>query len=203
LTTGSSQIPFSNTVGDPVILYNRPSGTLFTVWLDGGCGAQGLGGYKSTTPWNANSWTHYCIHNSNNDDRESGWADNNTSSPFFGRMYVSYNDFNVGGGALFVRVSTDNGLTWTQHQLTNSFIRDVQVTGDLVTGDVYVAAMNEEGGGLTTRANLFFRSTDGGTTWTNIFTGSTFPSPGVVACSGNTLLACMFSDNVVYWRNRG
>src|ERR1700757_3341207 len=67
LTTASGQGPFSNTVGDPVILYNRPTGTWFTVWLDGGCGAQGLGGYKSTTPSSANSWTHYCIHSSNND----------------------------------------------------------------------------------------------------------------------------------------
>src|SRR5205823_11858258 len=73
LTTGSGQSPFSNTVGDPVILYNRPTGTWYTVWLDGGCGTQGLGGYKSTTPSNANSWTHYCIHTNNNDDRESGW----------------------------------------------------------------------------------------------------------------------------------
>src|ERR1700757_2818193 len=67
LTNASGQSPFSNTVGDPVILYNRPTGTWFTVWLDGGCGAQGLGGYKSTTPSSANSWTHYCIHSSNND----------------------------------------------------------------------------------------------------------------------------------------
>jgi len=36
-----------------------------------------------------NSWTHYCIHNNNNDDRESGWADSNPTSPFYGRMYVS------------------------------------------------------------------------------------------------------------------
>src|ERR1700732_2546092 len=34
------QSPFSNTVGDPVILYNKPSATWFTVWLDSGCGAQ-------------------------------------------------------------------------------------------------------------------------------------------------------------------
>src|SRR6476619_550497 len=79
LTNGSGQSPFSNTVGDPVILYNKPTATWFTVWLDGGCGGQGLGGYKSTTPSNSNSWTHYCIHSSNNDDRESGWADNNPS----------------------------------------------------------------------------------------------------------------------------
>src|SRR5438093_9462909 len=167
LTTGSGQGPFSNTVGDPVILYNRPTGTWFTIWLDGGCGGQGLGGYKSTTPWNANSWTHYCIHSSNNDDRESGWADNNPSSPFYGRMYTSWNDFNVGGGALFVRYTTDNGLTWTNaRQITTGtpFIRDVQITGDLATGAVYVAGMNEGGGGLTTRSNLIFRSTDGGNT---------------------------------------
>jgi hypothetical protein len=69
LTAANGQSPFSNTVGDPVILYNRPTGTWFTVWLDGGCGGQGLGGYKTTTPWIANSWTHYCIHSNNNDDR--------------------------------------------------------------------------------------------------------------------------------------
>ena len=73
LTAANGQGPFSNTLGDPVILYNRPTGTWYTVWLDAGCGAQGLGGYKTTTPSNANSWTHFCIHNNSQDDRESGW----------------------------------------------------------------------------------------------------------------------------------
>ena len=50
LTTASGQSPFPNTFGDPVVLYNKPTGTWFTVWLDGACGGQGLGGYKSTTP---------------------------------------------------------------------------------------------------------------------------------------------------------
>jgi len=203
LTTGSGQSPFSNAVGDPVILYNRPSGTWFTVWLDGGCGAQGLGGYKSTTPSNANSWTHYCIHNSNNDDRESGWADNNTSSPFYGRMYVSWNDFNVGGGALFVRYSTDNGLTWTNaRQITSGtpFIRDVQITGDLATGDVYIAGMNEGGGGFPHNdSNLIFRSTDGGNTWANTYTGPTFSGPGR---SASGYFATMYA-NPAYWRHEG
>ena len=190
-------------MGDPVILYNRPSGTWFTVWLDGGCGAQGLGGYKSTTPSNANSWTHYCIHNSNNDDRESGWADNNTSSPFYGRMYVSWNDFNVGGGALFVRYSTDNGLTWTNaRQITSGtpFIRDVQITGDLATGDVYIAGMNEGGGGFPHNdSNLIFRSTDGGNTWVNTYTGPTFSGPGR---SASGYFATMYA-NPAYWRHEG
>ena len=180
LTKANGQSPFDNTVGDPVILYNKPSQTWFTVWLDDGCGGQGLGGYKSSTPGDPNSWTHFCVFSESSADRESGWADNNPSSPFFGRMYVSWNDFNVGGGALFVRFSTDNGLTWTNaRQLTTGtpFIRDVQITGDVATGDVYVAGMNEGGGSFPHNdMNLIFRSTDGGNSWTNTYTGPSFPA---------------------------
>src|SRR5438876_4307860 len=203
LTGANGQSPFSNTVGDPVILYNRPTGTWFTIWLDGGCGGQGLGGYKTTTPGNANSWTHYCIHSNNNDDRESGWADNNPSSPFYGRMYTSWNDFNVGGGALFVRYSTDNGLTWTNaRQITSGtpFIRNVQITGDLATGDVYIAGMDEGGGGFPhNNSNLVFRSTDGGNTWSNTYTGPSFPGPGVTAVG---YFATMYASPA-YWRHEG
>lgn len=204
LTNASGQSPFSNTLGDPVILYNRPTGTWFTVWLDASCGTQGLGGYKSTNPSSANSWTHFCIHNNSQDDRESGWADNNPTSPFYGRMYVSWNDFGVGGGALFVRYSTDNGLTWTNaRQITSGtpFIRDVQITGDLATGDVYIAGMNEGGGGFPHNdSNLFYRSTDGGNTWTNTYSGPSFPGPGVTAVG---YFACMFTDGGGYWRHEG
>jgi len=202
VTNASGHSPFGNTVGDPVALYNKPTGTWFTIWIDEGCGGFGIGGYKSTNPSDPTSWTHFCVHNGSGDDRESGWADNNTSSPHFGNMYVSRNDFNVGGGALFVSVSTNNGLNWTQHQLTNSFVRDVQITGDSATGDVYVAAMNEGGGGTAgPRSNLIFRSTDGGTTWTNTFTSANFtgPSDGSL-CSTNTYFASMFSG---YWRHMG
>src|SRR5215467_7163054 len=76
VTNASGQGPFAGTEGDPVLLYNRPTGTWFTVWLDTACGGQGLGGYKSTTPLNAASWTHFCVHSNSQDDRNSGWADN-------------------------------------------------------------------------------------------------------------------------------
>ena len=206
VTLASGQGPFSNTVGDPVILFNGPTDTWYTVWLDGACGGQGLGGYKSTTPWVATSWTHYnCIHSNSQDDRESGWADNNPSSSFYGRMYVSWNDFNRGGG-LFVRYSTDNGVTWTQErQLTTGtpFIRDVQITGDKVNGDVYVAGMDEGGGGFPHNdINHLYRSTDGGNTWTHTYAGPSFAGPGVGA-SG--YFACMFTGGTagVYWRHEG
>ena len=186
LTKANGQSPFDNTFGDPVALYHKPSGTWVTVWLDAACGGQGLGGYKSTTPANPNSWTHFCTHNNSSDDRESGWADNNPASPFFGRLYVSWNDFNVGSGALFVTYSTDAGATWHAPitvSNTGTFIRDVQITGDLSgNGTVYIAGMDEGGGGFPHNdINHLFKSTDGGNTWSHPYTGPSFPGPGVTA----------------------
>jgi hypothetical protein len=165
ITTVGSQSPFTGTVGDPVALYNKPTGTWFTVWLDTLCGAQGLGGYKSATPANAASWTHFCVFNSASADRESGWADNNPASPFYGRMYISWGN----SSTLSATYSSDNGLTWhapiTVAPAT-PFIRDVQITGDMAgNGDLYIAGMNENGGNANfNRNNLVFRSTDGGNT---------------------------------------
>ena len=69
LTQASGQGPFADTLGDPVILYSSHSSTWYTVWLDAGCGGQGLGGYKSTTPTDPNSWTHFCVYNEGSADR--------------------------------------------------------------------------------------------------------------------------------------
>jgi hypothetical protein len=202
LTTAGGQSPFSNTFGNPVILYNKPSGTWFTVWSDGnGCT---LGGYKSATPEDPNSWTHFCVETNTENDRQSGWADNNPSSPFFGRMYISWNDFNQPNANIFCTFSTDDGTTWHSPVMVSTqstFIRDVQITGDLVTGDVYIAGMDEGGGGFPHNdTNYFFRSTDGGNTWTNTYIGTPFPGPGVTSVG---YFAMMFSDNGGYWRHEG
>jgi hypothetical protein len=203
LTRANGQSPFDNAVGDPVVLYNRATATWHSMWNDASCGGAGIGGYNSAAPWDPDSWTHYCIHAASTDERESGWADNNPASPFYGRMYVSWNDSLVVGGAILVSYSTDNGLTWTNaQQITTNFIRNVQITGDLGTGDVYIAGMDEMGGGLTNRANKVYRSTDGGSTWTNTYTGPTFPAPGRIQCSGYWV--CMEIDGGVgYWRYMG
>jgi hypothetical protein len=207
LIADTGRSPFDNTVGDPVILYNKQSGDWFTVWIgDGACGG-GLGGYKSSTPEDPNSWTHYtCVHNGGGgDDRESGWADNNPSSPFFGRMYVSWNDFNVGSGALVMTFSSDNGVTWHSPVTvinTGTFIRNVQITGDMAGGgNIYIAGMDEGGGGFPhDDINLIFKSTDGGNTWANTYTGPSFPGPGVTSAG---YFACMFPDLGAYWRHEG
>jgi hypothetical protein len=120
-------------------------------------------------------------------------------------MYVSGNDFDRDGN-IFVRYSTDNGLTWTnERQVTATFIRNVQITGDLVTGDVYIAGMDENGGNGctsgcgTNRSNKIYRSTDGGNTWTNSYTGPNF----VGACRGSVGYFCTMYSSPAYWRHMG
>ena len=77
----------------------------------------------------------------------------------------------------------------------------MQITGDLVTGDVYIAGMDEGGGGFPHNdTNYFYRSTDGGNTWINTYTGAPFPGPGVTAVG---YFACMFPDGGGYWRHEG
>jgi hypothetical protein len=206
--TYNGQSPFPDTGGDPVVLYSRHSGTWHTVWADGTCGGGGFGGFKSTTPWDPSpaSWTHYCAVNTSMGDREAGWVDNNSASSHYGNIYVSWNDFSVvcgAGGCLSVTVSTDDGNTWTSQQVNNGspFIRNVQMTGDLATGDVYIAGMDEGGGGFPhNNTNYLFRSTDGGNTWTNTYVGTPYPGPGVTAVG---YFACMFPDNGGYWRHEG
>jgi hypothetical protein len=63
--------------------------------------------------------------------------------------------------------------------------------------------MDEGGGGLGNRTNYFYRSTDGGNTWTNTYgPGSpVFPGPGSGTCTtGNPYFATMFGS---YWRHMG
>src|SRR5439155_1732032 len=118
--------------GDPVTLYNKPSSTFFGIFIATGCGGQGLGSWKSTD--GGVTWaTGACVHNGSADDRESGWADNNPSSSFYGRMYVSWNDYNVFNcgpniGCLFATFSTDIGSTWSMPSTALAVTRATSIT---------------------------------------------------------------------------
>ena len=191
--------------GDPVVLYNRPNATWHAIFLATGCGGQGIGDWTSTdggVTWAVGA----CVANlpSGGGDRESGWSDMNPSSPFYGRLYVSFNNFANAGPPISATFSTDNGGTWSAPQNLAlggaTSVRNVQITGDLVTGDVYIAGMNEMGGGLGNRANMMYRSTDGGVTWVLTYTQPAFAGPGSGLCSNNSYFASMFGT---YWRHMG
>src|SRR5438067_1364548 len=102
LTGANGQSPFSNTEGDPVILYNQPSHTWFTVWL-----------------------------------------------------YVAGMDENSGNGCL--------------------------------------------SGCGSNRRNVMYRSTDGGVTFTNTYTGSAFVGP----CRSASGFFCTMYNSPAYWRHMG
>ncbi len=51
----------------------------------------------------------------------------------------------------------DDGLTWSAPlQLASNFIRNIQMTGSPTDGTVFVAGMDEGGGGLNLRTNIYF-----------------------------------------------
>src|SRR5438477_9322998 len=181
--------------GDPIVVYNAHLNMWFAGDLATGCGGQGIGLWTSP---NGVTWTPgACAHNGSSDDRESMWVDNNAASPHYGRMYVSLNNF---AESEQIQVTySDNGTTWsTPVNVTSTFIRDIQITGDLQGGgNVYVASMDEGGGGLTTRINKVYRSTDGGATWNGGVNAGSCQGPGR---STSGYFALVFST---IWRHMG
>jgi hypothetical protein len=120
-------------------------------------------------------------------------------------MYISFNNFANNNGALSL-VHSDDGNNWTNPPVVihSSFIRDVQLTGSPVgapryegsNSTVFVAAMDEGGGGLNTRQNVIYKSLDGGATWTSTTTGARFKPPGSVSCG-------YFEAVAPIWRHMG
>ena len=146
--------------GDPIVVFNRKLNMWFAGDLASGCGGQGIGLW--TSPDGINWSSGACAHTNSGDDRESMWVDNDPTSLGYGRMYISFNNFNVGIGALQV-VYSDNGTTWTLVTLTSNFYprpsrspaprlappRTARQSVGYNT--VFVASMDEGSGGLSTR----------------------------------------------------
>jgi BNR repeat-like domain len=185
--------------GDPIVIYNKKLAKWFAGDLVGGCGVQGIGLWTSTN--NGDTWTvGACAHTGTDDDRESMWVDNNPASPFYGRMYISYNDFSAGGA--LKTTHSDDGLVWSAPvTLFSSFRRNVQLTGSpAADGTVFVVGLNENGGGAYNggQQNYSYRSTDGGVTWTSTTMGSTFTMAGSAGCDDS-----YFPTIPPIWRQTG
>ncbi len=166
--------------GYPVVVWNAALQQWFAGFLVTGCGAFGIGLWSSVDALN---WRPgVCAHAGTFDDRESMWVDNNPDSPYFGRMYISWNDFAVTGSTLSITHS-DNGVSWsTPVRITGPyFIRNVQLSGSPTDGTVVLVGMDEHGGGPT-RTNWSYVSTDGGSTWQSTQMGPDFVGPGGPGC---------------------
>ena len=123
-------------------------------------------------------------------DKEQVWADNASSSPFFGHAYVCWASFRgqeKGRGTpapLIVATSTDGGNTWTQKQVTaaanNTQIQPLDgctIRTDS-RGNVYVFGIGTD---PATKLNFEYMvpSTDGGQNW-----GRPIQIPGAVTHPG-------------------
>jgi hypothetical protein len=173
--------------GDPGIVYDGLHAKWVAAFLASGCGGQGVGAWTSN---DGITWaTGGCAANApgGSGDRNALWVDSNPASPFYGRIYNSYNDFSIGGGALRTTFSTDGGTTWSAPiNVIGSFRRDIALA---VTpnGNVWLAGMDEGvNGGGANRTNFMHRSTDGAVTWgAGVQQNPPFAPPGNVNCSGN------------------
>lgn len=169
--------------GDPVVVYNARLQKWFAGDLTGGCGGQGIGMWSSTT---GDTWTLApCAHVGTEDDRESMWVDNNPGSPFYGRMYISFNDFAELGNAKVVY--SDNGTSWSAPVLVvAAFFRDIQLTGSPgADGRVFLALQHESSQHIgATIQSYMASSTNGGKSWALGTMGSQFQVPGRYGCNG-------------------
>src|SRR5436190_2509044 len=176
-------------LGNPMVVFNQALNTGQGKWFagdlvsdsSGGCGGQGIGMWSSL---DSITWTLApCAHSSFNDDRPSMWVDNNSSSFYYGRMYVSFNNFTILNSLQVVY--SDNGTVWhSAVTLSNSGYRNMQITGG-PDGAVYVTAMDENGGGLNPRTHHIYKSTNGGVNWTHSTIVSGVAAPGNALCQSN------------------
>lgn len=114
-------------------------------------------------------------------DKEQVWADNASSSPFFGNVYVclaSYRSQELGQvtpAPLMVATSTDGGNTWATDQVTNAsntpfnaqqgFGRSGCTVRTDSHGVVYVFADQFGVGMPGTGSHIMIKSMNGGKTW--------------------------------------
>jgi hypothetical protein len=110
-------------------------------------------------------------------DKEQIWADNASSSPFFGNVYLCWASFrgqekgNAAPAPLIVAVSRDGGSTWTQHQITPSANNGQRNPLDGCTirtdshGTAYVFGIGTAVSGGKAPFEFMSRSTNGGSNW--------------------------------------
>jgi len=191
--SGGSPVP--NQGGDPGIAIDK-NGNLIQTHL--GFSTSGMFGNYSTD--NGISWsTNYTIA-SGSQDKNLAATDDAPASPFYGRTYVVWSEFNASNPPIAVSYTTNGGVSWSAPAIINvppaghySQGCDVRVGPN---GDVYVVwAAPISSSPFTEDYAGFAKSTNGGVSWTvtenaydmNGIRG-TFPSKSNIRVNGFTRL---------------
>jgi len=111
-------------------------------------------------------------------DKEQVWADNASSSPFFGNVYICWASFlgqeispKAAPAPLLVAVSSDGGSTWTQHLVSPAANNGQRNPMDGCTvrtdshGNAYVFGVGTSSSGGHLPFEMMTVSNDGGATW--------------------------------------
>jgi hypothetical protein len=149
-------------IGDPSLVWRRADGKFYFMSLNGG-----LALFRSDD--DCRSFRYIKQVAQIDDDKELMAVDNDPSSPYFGRLYVAWKDYDYAGEArIFLTHSSDGGLTWSAQKALSS-TRQVQGAWPAVApgGTVYVAWLRWLGSGYPDGdvAIELVRSTDGGATF--------------------------------------
>jgi hypothetical protein len=111
-------------------------------------------------------------------DKEQVWADNASSSPFFGNVYICWASFlgqelspNAAPAPLLVAVSSDGGSTWKQHLVSPAANNGQRNPMDGCTvrtdsnGNAYVFGVGTSSSGGHQAFEMMTVSHNGGATW--------------------------------------
>ncbi len=149
----------SDSGGDPANVWSKRDNTFYHASLHtNGLGLWSFGATCVTSTFVS------MIHTGANDDKELMAVDNNPSSPYYGRLYVAWTNFD--DGHIYVTTS-DNATVWsTPVDISGkSNIQGAWPVVDPVTNDVYVAWTHWDAYPDGPIDIEIVRSADGGATW--------------------------------------
>jgi hypothetical protein len=187
--------------GQVMVTYQSPvasSGpsTIFVNVDPDGLGPKGFGPAITVSPTNVGGFDPIPPQPSRTVDAEANVYYDNSGGPHTGRAYLVYTDApSLGSSAtdIFVRISDDNGMTWTNpvritDDTSGKSHFNPQMAIDQTTGNVAVAWFDSRNSGANDQTAQIFAtvSTDGGVTW--------MPNIQVSAGTSNVTLANSFID---------
>jgi hypothetical protein len=151
--------------GSPILGWDAKRNRWIIGQLSSGCGGKGIGLWYSV---NGTTWTvGPCAHNGTKDEKPSMSIDNNPVSPYYGRIYIGFNESLSQG---LVTYSND-GVTWTTKPVDAGFLgarpNNLSIaSSQSSTGVVWASTLDELGQNTEyAQYHLLWKSTNGGETW--------------------------------------